>query len=197
MIACVEPVTTPTTTASQTTATSKGVTPTPSVTSGTTVVPTSVETTTPCTKEMAQVGTVLLPTVRYSITPIWPYKNEDLTTPTGEGISFAASPALSGIMNDAGEPRYYIDLMFNPAGASALSSVLIHEGSNVLAFDVQIFVASNPTEPVTVVTSTGEEVVTYSSRIINELPSVTQFNDNIPSPIIGVRVLITSTEGNV
>ena len=89
IIACVEVTTT-------TTGTTPAISTTP--TSGTTTGPTSVETTTICQKDMAQVGGVFVSSVTYSVQPVVGTTDADLTKLSGNGINFPLVPGTNSDM---------------------------------------------------------------------------------------------------
>jgi hypothetical protein len=103
IIACVVISTTTTTPVTITTTAS----PTPT-TSGTTILPTSVQTTTGCQKQMAQVGGVYVSSVTYSV-PLLPGINEaDLTSNSANGVTFQSPPDTTGLFDDNNQPIYNI-----------------------------------------------------------------------------------------
>ena len=66
-------------------------------TSGTTTLPTSVQTATNCQKDMAQVGGVYVSSVNYSVQPVQGTNNADFTSTTGNGIDFPQPVGTTGL----------------------------------------------------------------------------------------------------
>ncbi len=181
IIACVE-VTTPIT----------ATTPT----SGTTTLPTSVQTTTSCQREMAQVGTIYVSSVAYSVQPVKGTNNADLTSATSNGITFQSVPSTNGLLDTNDQPLYTIDLTFNPAGVNSLSSVVANAGSNVDQFSVEFFGLTNRNQLITYPSGFGVVPVLYTSTYTNSQASLATFPNNAPSDLSGIRISILSTTNN-
>ena len=204
IIACVEVTTTTagttpasTSTASSSIASTTGAVTTPAPpTSGTTVVPTSVATTTVCQKDMAVVGGQYVSSVTYSVQPVAQTSNDDLTSPTGNGVTFPSVPGTTGVLDDKNNPIYQITITFNPSGVDSLGSMTINPISNVQTFAVQFFVPSNPNQPVPVAPELADQPLTVTSTIVNSQPSIVNFPSQLPSPISGIRILVLSTTQN-
>ncbi len=191
IIACVQVTTTATTPVTITTAAS----PTPT-TSGTTTLPTSAQTTIGCQKGMAQVGGVYVSSVTYSV-PLLPGINEaDLTSPTGNGVTFQSPPDTTGLFDKNNQPIYNIVLTFNPAGVSSLSIVIANEETNVNKFSVEFFGLSNPNQLITYSTESGTIPVSYNSTFTNLQPSFVDFPQDAPSDLSGILISILSTTDN-
>jgi hypothetical protein len=187
IIACVEVTTTPVSVTTPFTP--------PSTTSGTTVLPTSVQTTPICQKEMAQVGGVQVSSANYSLPLVSETNLTDLTSTTGNGISFQPVSNITGLFDHNNKPLYYIGLTFNPAGVDSLSSIIVNSGSNVKQFSVEFFNLSNPTVPITNSTPSGVIPLSLNSTVIKSQPSVVDFPSDLPS-LSGIRISILSTTDN-
>ena len=177
----------------------EGTTTTPSspqTTSGTTTTPTSVQTVTTCQKQMAQVGTVYVQSVTYSVQPVQGTNNADLTNPNSNGVTLQSVSNTNGLFDSNGQPLYTIDLAFNPAGVISLSSVVANVGSNVNEFTVEFYGLSNPNQLVTTPTSQGNVPVSYESTYTNSQASITTFPSSAPSDLSGIRITILSTIDN-
>ena len=181
IIACVE-VTTPITTIAPT-----------AITSGTTTTPTSVQTTTKCLREMAEVGTVYVSSVTYSVQPVKGTNNADLTDATSNGVTFQSVPSTNGLFDTNNQPLYTIDLKFNPAGVNSLSSVVANPGSNVDKFSVEFYGLFNPNQLITSPSGPATVPVSYSSTYTNTQASILTFPGNAPSDLSGIRISILST----
>jgi hypothetical protein len=194
IIACVEvttttTVTTPITTTAQTS-------PTPTTTSGTTTIPASVQTTTSCQREMAQVGTIYVSSVAYSVQPVKGTNNADLTSATSNGVTFQSVPSTNGLFDTNNQPLYTIDFTFNPAGVNSLSSVVANAGSNVDQFSIEFYGLTNPNQLITYPSGSGVGPISYTSTYTNLQASLTTFPDNAPSDLSGIRISILSTTNN-
>jgi hypothetical protein len=191
IIACVEVSTTTTTPVTTTTPASP--TPTPS---GTTTLPTSVQTTTGCQKQMAEVGGVYVSSVTYSL-PLLPGVNEaDLTSNTGHGVTFQSPPDTTGLFDDNNQPIYNIILTFNPSGVNSLSSIIVNGNSNVDKFSVEFFNLSNPNQLITYSSDLGSLPVSYNSTFINSQALLVNFPQDAPSELSGILINILSTTDN-
>jgi len=199
IIACVEvTTTTATTTLSSTTTTittTTSLSPTPT-TSGTTTLPTSVQTTTACQKAMAQVGSVYLSSVSYSVPLLQGINQADLTSPTGNGVTFQSAPGTTGLFDQNNQPIYNISLTFNPAGVNSLSSIIANGDSNVDVFTVEFFGLSNPTKLITYPSALSSIPVSYNSTFINSQASLVNLPQDAPSELSGILISILSTTDN-
>lgn len=198
IVACVE-VTTSTSTASPTTTPSSSVTSAGAVpvsgetivssatstpTSGTTTVPTSAQTPTVCQKVMARVGSVFVSSVTYSVEPLQPNDDTELTSnsPTAKGVSFPRSPlATDGLLNDKHEPVYTVKITFPPQTVISLASIVFGLQCNVKNFSVYYFAPSNPSQPIEDVNGTP---IVSTSTLVNSQASVV----NIPSGLSTVTI---------
>jgi hypothetical protein len=191
IIACV--AVTATTTIPIATTTPSSPTPT---TSGTTILPTSAQTTTGCQKQMAQVGGVYVSSVTYSV-PLLPGINEaDLTSNTGNGVTFQSPPDTTGLFDENNQPIYNIVLTFNSAGVNSLSSIIVNGNSNVDKFSVEFFGLSNPNQLITYSTESGTIPVSYNSTFINSQALLVDFPQDAPSELSGILINILSTTDN-
>jgi hypothetical protein len=193
IIACVEVTTT---TAVTTPITTTSPSSPPTTTSGTTTLPTSVQITTSCQKQMAQVGTVYVSSVTYSVQPVQGTSNADLTNLTSNGVTFQSVPSANGLFDSNGQPLYTIDLIFNPAGVNSLSSVFANVESNVNQFSIEFFGLSNLNQLMTSPSGAGTVPVSYNSIYTNSQASIVTFPDNAPSDLSGIRISILSTTDN-
>ncbi len=186
-----------TTTAAITTAAASLTTAIPSTpmtsVSGTTTLPTSGQTTTTCQREMAQVGSVYVSSVTYSIQPVKGTNNADLTSATSNGVTFLSVPSTNGLFDTNNQPLYTIDLSFNPAGVNSLSSVVANAGSNVDQFSVEFFGLLNPNQLITYPSGSGVGPVSYISTYTNSQASLATLPNNAPSDLSGIRISILST----
>jgi len=208
IIACVEVTTTTTTTTSITStltpSTSPSATPITTTipptaaqtTSGTTTLLTSVQTATSCQKDMAQVGSVYVSSVTYSVQPVQGTNNADLTSTTGNGVSFPQPQGTTGLFDQNNQPIYYITLTFNPSGVNSLSSIVTNTDTNVQQFSVQFFSLSNPNELITSPTNLGNIPVSYNSTFTNSQASLTDFPEDTPSNLSAILITILSTTNN-
>jgi hypothetical protein len=208
IIACVVPTTPGSTTSTTTLGTTPASTTTgaapaapvatapPAPTSGTTVTPTSVATTSGCQKDMATVGGQYVSGVSYgTLNPVTGTSNTDLTNPTSNGITFPQQPAISGLVDQNNQPLYTIDIKFNAPGVNSLGSVAVKPttDSNVKSFAVEFFVESAPNQPVTLSSFTDKPLV-YNSVPTTGQPVIDTFpSSQVPSPLIGIRFIVLST----
>ena len=206
IIACVEVTTTTVGTTPQTTGSSLGTTTTttgttPSaagaaaaaaVISGTTVGPTSVQTTPICQRNMAIVGGPFVQSVSYSSLPT-SGTDVDLTSATGNGVSFSPVNGFTGVLDNNNQPLYTITLTFNPAGADSLASLILYSTSNVKTFSVEFFTRSSPNQPFTL--TPGGLPLTLTSSPSSSGPSILYFPPQVPSPISAIQINILSTTG--
>lgn len=177
-------------------AASQGITTPAPPTSGTTIVPTSVSTTTVCQKDMAVVGGQYVSSVTYSVSPVDGTNNDDLTSTTGNGITFTPVSGVTGLFDENNQPLYQITITFNPAGVDSLGSITVNPTSNVDKFAVQFFTPSNPDRPVPIAPELADKPLEVISTIINSRPSIVDLPSQLPSPISGIRILILSTINN-
>ena len=168
-------------------------TPTPS---GTTTIPTSAQTTTNCQKEMAQVGTVYVSSVTYSVQPVQGTNNVDLTSVTSNGVRFPQPSGTTGVLDQNNQPLYYITLTFNPSGVNSLNSITVDKNSNVNSFSVEFYGLSSPTQLITSPSGLGNTPVSYTSIIINNQAVINNFPSDTPTNLIGIRITILSTTDN-
>jgi hypothetical protein len=145
---------------------------------------------------MAQLGTVYVSSVTYSVQPVQGTNNADLTNPTSNGVTFQSVSDINGLFDTNGQPLYTIDLTFNPAGVNSLSSVFVNAGSNVYKFSVEFYGLSNPNQLITSPSVSGTVPVSYSSTYTNSQASIATFPDNAPSDLSGMRISILSTTDN-
>lgn len=205
IVACVEPTTTTvgTTTFEETTATSTTPETTTEIettsvspTSGTTTIPTSVTATTACQKDMAFVGGQYVSSVDFSVEPEQETDTSLLTSVSGDGIDFPTSPEFDGVLDENHEPQYQVTLRFNQPGVDSLGSITVNALSNVDQIAVRFYAASQPNMLVRTGNDEANEVLTVVSNIEQQPPSVNNLPSNLPSPIIGIRVLVLSTKDN-
>ena len=206
IIACIEVTSTTTATTPETTSMSLPITVPTSAsttsiiplppTSGTTVIPTSVSTTPICQQAMAQFGRVYVSSVDYSQTPT-EGTNDDLTSTTGNGVSFSPVEGTSGLTDANNNPLYTITLTFNTPGVYSLSSITVNPESNVKEFSVEFFTPSNGNQPVTVSTQSGNIPLSYNSKISNSQVLIDNFpEEEVPTPLSGIRISVLATLGN-
>ena len=196
IIACVEVTTTTTGTTPGSTSTPLSTTvPTtlsttsstaPPTTSGTTVLPTTVQTTPICQKNMAVVGGPYVSSVAYTVSPS-SGNNVDLTSTTGNGITFPSVPKTTGLLDQNNQPVYKVTIIFNPAGADSLGSVIVNPGTNVNKFSIQFVVPNQPPDT---------NPLYLNSTIINSQPSIVSFPSQVPSPLSAIRIGVLSTTDN-
>ena len=209
IIACVEVATTtvgttPGSTSAPSSSIAPGTTPgevatTPAPpTSGTTVVPTSVSTTTVCQKDMAVVGGQYVSSVARSVPFVDGTNEDDLTSPTGNGVSFKPVPGATGLVDQNNQPLYQITITFHQPGVDSLGSITVNPTSNVDKFAVQFFTQSNPDRPVPLAPELADKPLEVVSTIINGRPSIVDFPSQLQSvsPISGIRLVILSTISN-
>jgi hypothetical protein len=145
---------------------------------------------------MAQVGTVYVSSITYSVQPVQGTNNADLTNPTSNGVTFQSVPDINGLFDTNGQPLYTIDLIFNPAGVNSLSSIFANAGSNVNGFSVEFYGLSHPNQLITSLSVSGTVPVSYSSTYANSQASIATFPNNAPSDLSGIRISILSTTDN-
>jgi hypothetical protein len=144
---------------------------------------------------MAQVGTIYVSSVTYSVQPVQG-TNADLTNTTSNGITFPQPSGTTGLFDQNNQPIYNITLTFNPAGVNSFSSIIVNENSNVDQFSVEFFGLSNPNQLITYPTGVGNIPVSYNSTIINSQPSIVYFPADAPSDLSGILITILSTINN-
>jgi hypothetical protein len=145
---------------------------------------------------MAQVGTVYVSSVKYSVQPVQGTNNADLTNPNSNGVTLQSVPSPNGLFDSNNQPIYTIDLTFNPAGVTSLSSVVANTGSNVNEFSVEFYGSSNPNQLIPSATLPGNVPVSYESTYTNSQASITTFPSSAPSDLSGIRIIILSTTDN-
>ena len=219
IIACVEVTTTLTTgtTPQSTAGTSVSTSSSPSVVvglmetgstpsspiSGTTTIPTGVQTTGVCTKDMAKYDGVYVLSVIYPREqPAVGTSNVDLINPTSNGINFPSVSTTNPILDEMTKPRYTMIVVFNPAGVNSLSSIIINNNdSNVQQFSVEFYVESplNPTYPyISTLNNNNVLSLTSTMKTSEEAAKLVNFpQDQIPSPLTGIRISVLSTTDNL
>lgn len=146
---------------------------------------------------MAVVGGQYVSSVNYpSAQPVDGTKSDDLTSTTGNGITFAPVPGTTGLVDDKNEPLYQVTIKFNEPGVDSLGSITLNPASNVDQFAVQVFVASNPDQPVTAAPELGGKPLSFSSTVIGSRASIVDLPSQVPSPLSAIRIVVLSTEGN-
>ena len=142
---------------------------------------------------MAEVGRVYVSSVSYSLPHVNETSDLDLTRTTGVGVTFPLLENTTGLYDRNNKPLYQITINFNSAGVDSLSSIIVNSDSNVNQFSVEFFVPTNPNEPVK---NSSDLPLTYTSSIINSQVSIVNFGEDVPSPLIGVRISVLSTTNN-
>ena len=142
---------------------------------------------------MAEVGTVYVSSVTYSVQPVTGTNNADLTDATTNGVTFQSVPSTNGLFDTNNQPLYTIDLKFNPAGVNSLSSVVANPGSNVDKFSVEFYGLYNPNQLITSPSGSGNVPVSYDSTYTSSKASTISFPGNTPSDLSGIRISILST----
>lgn len=143
---------------------------------------------------MAVVGGQYVSSVNYpSAQPVPQTNNDDLTSPTGNGITFATVPGTTGLVDDKNEPLYQVTIQFNEPGVDSLGSITVNPASNVDKFAVQFFVASNPNQPVTTAPELGGQPLSFSSTVIGSRASIVDLPSQVPSPLSAIRIVVLST----
>ena len=145
---------------------------------------------------MAQVGSVYVSSVTYSLPLLQGINEADLTSITGNGVTYQSPPDTTGLFDEKNQPIYNIVLTFNPAGVNSLSSIIANEESNVEKFSVEFFALSNPNELITYPTTLGALPVSYNSTFTNSQASLANFPEDAPSELSGIRITILSTTDN-
>jgi hypothetical protein len=138
---------------------------------------------------MAQSEGVYVSNVSPSVTLLPKSGSLDYTT-SGNGFSFQNAPDTTGLFDNDRRPLYYIDIVFNPAGADSLSSIMVNNESNVNEFRVEFFVQPGKNQLFTIAPYVS---LSYNSTMSNAGPSIADFLDDVPSPLTGVRISILST----
>ena len=144
---------------------------------------------------MAAIGGQYVSGVTYSVPPVTGTDSNDLTSTTGNGVTFTSAPGTSGLFTD-NKPLYTVTLTFNPAGVYSLGSIALSPGSNVDEFSVEFFVASNPSEPVTAAPELADKPLSVTSKILNSRPSIVNLPSQVPSPLSGIRITVLKTTDN-
>jgi len=200
IIACVEVTTTTTTTGTTPSATAP---PIPEVAaallttppSGTTIAPTSVQTTTICLKDMAQVDGAYVSSLIYTIQPVQGTNDDDLTNPISNGITFPNVQGTSGVLDENNQPLYTIKMIFNLEGVNSLSSIILNKDTNVNSFSVEFFTPSNPNQPYVSPSSQINNLpLSVSSIFKDNQASIVDFPSDVPSPLSAIRINILSTK---
>jgi hypothetical protein len=145
---------------------------------------------------MAQVGTVYVSSVIYSVQPVQATNNADLTNPNSNGVTLKSVPNTIGLFDSNNQPIYTIDLNFNPAGVNSLSSVVANTGSNVNEFSVEFYGLSNPNQLIPNPNVPDNVPLSYESTYANSQASITTFPSIGPSDLNGIRITILSTTDN-
>jgi len=145
---------------------------------------------------MAQVDSVYVSSVTYSVQPVQGTNNADLTSTTGNGVNFPQPQETTGLFNQNNQPIYSIILTFNPSGVNSLSSVIADSDSNVEQFSVQFFGLSNLSQLITYSTGFSDIPVSYNSTFTNSQASVADFPQDAPSDLSGILITILSTTDN-
>ena len=149
-----------------------------------------------CQRDMALVGGPFVSSVTYSVQPVSGTNNVDLTSPTGNGVTFPLVPSTTGLFDDNNRPLYNITLTFSPAGAQSLARLVVSEGTNVDKFAIRFFVPSYPNQPFTFGPEFADIPLYYNSTLINSVPSIIYFPPQVPSPMSGIRISVLSTKDN-
>jgi hypothetical protein len=144
---------------------------------------------------MAVIGGQYVSAVTYSVAPVAGTDDNDLTSTTGNGVTFPSVPGTSGLFAD-NKPLYTVTLTFNPAGVDSLGSIALNPASNVEEFSVEFFVASNPSQPVTAAPELADKPLSVTSTIINSRPSIVNLPSQVPSPLSGIRITVLKTTDN-
>jgi hypothetical protein len=142
---------------------------------------------------MAQVGTIYVSSVAYSVQAVKGTNNADLTSATSNGVTFQSVPDTTGLFDTNNQPLYTIDLIFNPAGVNSLSSVVANAGSNVEQFSIEFYGLTNPNQLITYPSGSGVGPISYTSTYTNSQASLVTFPNNAPSDLSGIRISILST----
>jgi len=144
---------------------------------------------------MAIVGGPYVSSVSYPVTePVQNTNNADLTTDTGNGITFPQVPLTSGLQDRDNKPLYIISINFKPPGVSSLGSVAVKpkSDSNVDRFAVEFYAPSSPNQPFTL--EPNGAPLSFSSKPNGTTPFNDAFPDRyVPSPLIGIRFIVLST----
>jgi hypothetical protein len=145
---------------------------------------------------MAQVGTVYVSSVKYSVQPVQGTNKDDLTNPNSNGVTLQSVTSPNGLFDSNNQPIYTIDLIFNPAGVNSLSSIVANAGSNVNEFSVEFYGLSNSNQLIPNLNVPGNVPLSYESTYANSQASITTFPSNAPSDLSGIRIIILSTTDN-
>ena len=146
---------------------------------------------------MAVVGGQYVSSVNYpSAQPVAGTNTDDLTSPTGNGITFAPVSGTTGLVDDKKQPLYQFTIKFNAPGVDSLGSITVNPASNVDKFAVQFFVASNPDQPVTAAPELGGQPLSLNSTISGSRASIVDLPSNLPSPLSAIRIVVLSTHDN-
>ena len=142
---------------------------------------------------MAQIGTVFVSSVQYSVTPIQGIDTTDLTSNSTNGIDFPQPTGTTGLFNANNQPIYSIIVTFNPSGVNSLSSIVANDNTNVNQFSVQFYGLTNRNQLITHSTDLGDIPVSYNSTFTNSQASLTNFPDDTPSDLSAIQITILST----
>lgn len=206
IIACVEVTTTTASTAAGSTPSEVQTVPpgetvpyTVPPSSGTTVTPTSVATTTVCQKDMAIVGGQYVSSVVYSVAPVEGTNNNDLTNPSSNGVTFPEVENFNGVLDSNNNSVYEITITLKESGVDSVGSITLNPSSetNVNEFAVQFFASSNPNQLVAVSAEKPNQPVTLFSKNINSHPTIDNIPSQMPSPLSAIRLLVRSTNDNL
>jgi hypothetical protein len=146
---------------------------------------------------MAVVGGQYVSSVNYpSAQPVAGTNTDELTSTTGNGITFAPVPGTTGLVDANRVPLYQVTINFNEPGVDSLGSITVNPAGNVDKFEVQFFVASNPNQPVTVASALGDIPLSFTSTIVGSRPTIADLPSQLPSPLSGIRIVVLSTKDN-
>jgi hypothetical protein len=146
---------------------------------------------------MAVVGGQYVSSVNYpSAQPVAGTKTDDLTSSTGNGITFASVSGTTGLVDDKNEPLYQVTIKFNEPGVDSLGSITVNPASNVDKVAVQFYVASSPNQPVTVATELGDKPLSFSSTVVGSRATIADLPSQLPSPLSAIRIVVLSTKDN-
>lgn len=146
---------------------------------------------------MALVGGQYVSSVSYpSAQPVAGTNNDDLTSTTGNGITFAPVSGTTGLVDDKNAPLYQFIIKFNEPGVDSLGSITVSTPSNVDQIALQIFVASNPNQPVTASPESGGKPLSFISTVIGSRASIVDLPSQLPSPISAILIVVRSTKDN-
>lgn len=142
---------------------------------------------------MAKVGGPYVSLVSYTVNPVSGTSKTDLTSEEGNGVTFPLIPNTVGVLDENKNSLYQITITFNREGVDSLSSIVINKESNVNEFSVEFFNTPDTSKPFTISPNTP---LVYKSTLNNNEISITNFRQDVPSPLFAVRINILSTAGN-